>query len=93
MNEMTTAELASGVEYADASLYAETCPCGAVVPVSDHAHDSHWEAERCAEGSPVGFLLIQLAEDRRRAGFPDAILSYGPDAVEMDDVPSWLRAV
>ena len=56
MTEMTTAELASGVEYADASLYAETCPCGAVVPVSDHGHDSHWALleqarQRVAEGN------------------------------------------
>ena len=40
--EMTTAELARGVEYGDVSLYAETCPCGAVVPMSDHSHDGHW---------------------------------------------------
>ena len=42
MPEMTTAEAASGVEYADVRLYAEVCPCGEVVPMSDHSHDGHW---------------------------------------------------
>ena len=56
MTEMTTAELASGAEYADVSLYAETCPCGTVVPMSDHGHDDHWALmeqarQRVAEGN------------------------------------------
>lgn len=42
MNEPSAGEVASGVEYADVCLYAETCPCGATVLISDHSHDSHW---------------------------------------------------